>query len=370
MVGGVTAWRLMIQPPKIAGSPMEQAFGDLRDEQGVVYAPLQTKEALAAQTETMERWRAENLRWFFLREYDAVDTLASNAVSLARAATARTIAVKDSLTTRTDIGLTLLRDKVTELTGQLEQLPHMHTLRNQLLEAQAHLVTVEQRQQTGDLLGGAGALDQASSLLDRAGITLDRVLSEYLEAIPQWRQWAAETISWSKSNRSVSIVVDKMAHRCYVYRNGREIASFDVELGPQWVGPKRFEGDLSTPEGKYFVKRKRGPGETIYYLALEINYPNDDDRRRFREEKRVGTIPRSARLGGNIELHGEGGKAFNWTKGCVALSNPDMRTVYDLVSVRTPVTIVGALENPFLASSSAETEVSEYAAAASVHSSK
>ena len=359
-----------MQPPKIAGSPMEQAFGELRDEQGVVYAPLLTKEALAAQAEALERWRAENLRWFFLREYDAVDTLANSAISVARAATARTISVKDSLGTRTDIGLTLLRDKVTEMAGQLERLPHMQALRNQLLEAEAHLVTVEQRQETGDLLGGAGALDQASSLLDRAGITLDRVLSEYLEAIPQWRQWAAETVSWSRSNRSVSIVVDKMAHRCYVYRNGREIASFDVELGPQWIGPKRFEGDLSTPEGKYFVKRKRGPGETIYYLALEINYPNDDDRRRFKEEKRVGTIPRSARLGGNIELHGEGGRAFNWTKGCVALSNPDMRAVFHLVSVGAPVTIVGALENPFLASSSANSGAPEHAASSSDHSSE
>jgi lipoprotein-anchoring transpeptidase ErfK/SrfK len=46
-------------------------------------------------------------------------------------------------------------------------------------------------------------------------------------------------------------------------------------------------------------------------------------------------------LGGNIEIHGKGGKLCNWTDGCAALSDADIDTLYSIVSVGTPVTIIG-----------------------------
>ena len=112
------------------------------------------------------------------------------------------------------------------------------------------------------------------------------------------------------------------------------------------MGPKRHEGDLSTPEGRYHVLRKRGPGQTIYYRALELDYPNADDRRRFAEARRTGTLPTDARIGGLIEIHGEGGRGADWTRGCIALTNADMDRLFAAVPAGAPVTIVGALQPP------------------------
>ena len=45
--------------------------------------------------------------------------------------------------------------------------------------------------------------------------------------------------------------------------------------------------------------------------------------------------------GNLIEIHGEGGRAKDWTRGCVAVSNEHMDRLFQRVRVGTPVTIVG-----------------------------
>ncbi|MGA7304163.1 MAG: L,D-transpeptidase family protein [Rhodothermales bacterium] len=339
------AWRLTVHPPSRSLRAMDRAFQLLDAEEGSRYAPALTLRAEASRRSTAERWRIEDERPFFFRRYDEIDTLARRSETLAAKGIARTRVVKDSIRARTEINLALIRDRIDRISSQINRLPQMTSLRQPMLDVQGVLVAAEGKRREGDLLESAAMLRRATTLLDSAGIRLDQMVTEYFDALPEWRQWAAETVQWSRSKRAVVLVVDKLAHACHVYSNGRRVASFSVELGPKWVGPKRYEGDLSTPEGKYLIRRKRGPGETSYYLALEINYPNDDDRRWFADAKRAGILANGARLGGNIEIHGNGGRAFNWTVGCIALNNEDMRAVFDLVVVGTPVTIVGAMEN-------------------------
>jgi hypothetical protein len=55
-------------------------------------------------------------------------------------------------------------------------------------------------------------------------------------------------------------------------------------------------------------------------------------------------LPAGARIGGLIEIHGEGGRNRDWTSGCVALANGDMDRVFDRAGIGTPVTIVGSNE--------------------------
>lgn len=105
------------------------------------------------------------------------------------------------------------------------------------------------------------------------------------------------------------------------------------------LAKKLFAGDAATPEGKYKVVRARHTGSS-FYKALSLDYPNEHDRKRFEENKRRGIISHKARIGGNIEIHGEGGKNRDWTEGCVALTNADMDHIMKYVSVGTPVTIV------------------------------
>jgi len=345
LVGLTLAWRVLLELPHVARHDMDRAFSTLRTSRGELYARELTRSAEVLRDSTLKQWQMENERWFFLRDYARVDRIALRASNAALAAARRALRVQDSLKTQSEIGLGLLRDRINELENERVQLPDHREARTQLTEADGYLVLVEQRLEDGDFLGSAAALAKASHLLDATGITLAEVVNDYLTSQPLWTQWAEETIAWSKTHRSTALVVDKMAHRCHVYRSGRLIATFAVEMGPEWIGPKRFEGDLSTPEGRYQIKRKRGIGETAYYLALEIDYPNARDRRRFADDKRRGLLPPGARLGGNIELHGDGGKSFNWTRGCIALANTDMRSLYDLVSVGSQVTIVGNLES-------------------------
>jgi lipoprotein-anchoring transpeptidase ErfK/SrfK len=49
--------------------------------------------------------------------------------------------------------------------------------------------------------------------------------------------------------------------------------------------------------------------------------------------------PWDTRLGGEIFIHGHGASR-DWTRGCIALDNEDMRELYGLVDVGTPVTIL------------------------------
>lgn len=55
--------------------------------------------------------------------------------------------------------------------------------------------------------------------------------------------------------------------------------------------------------------------------------------------------PQNTELGGDIFIHGGGtGKLFglirDWTLGCIALENDEMKELFDLVPVKTPVRIV------------------------------
>ncbi|HQG45657.1 MAG TPA: L,D-transpeptidase family protein, partial [bacterium] len=172
-----------------------------------------------------------------------------------------------------------------------------------------------------------------------------QILNGYFVNVPKWRKWVQQTLRWSVDNNSVVILVDKLAHRCQVYRKGTKTAEFPVELGPNWLGHKRQRGDGATPEGLYRIKRKKSGHRTAYYKALEIDYPNAEDIAQFNAAKARGEIARSAGIGGLIEVHGDGGKGANWTAGCVALRNRDMDTLYNMVEEGTPITIVGSLRS-------------------------
>jgi hypothetical protein len=55
-------------------------------------------------------------------------------------------------------------------------------------------------------------------------------------------------------------------------------------------------------------------------------------------------IPAQARIGGNIEIHGETNRQLSQTLGCVMLGNRQMDALFGEVEVGTPVTIVGAVD--------------------------
>ncbi len=159
-----------------------------------------------------------------------------------------------------------------------------------------------------------------------------------------WRGWAREALEDSRASGARRLLVDKLARTLEVYSGSRLVAEFEIELGSNGLERKLHAGDRATPEGSYRVRELRGPGETRYHRALLLDYPNDEDRRRWAAARRAGQVPEGSGPGGLIEIHGMGGRGIDWTDGCVALANEDMDRLFELAAVGTRVTIVGSLE--------------------------
>ena len=130
-----------------------------------------------------------------------------------------------------------------------------------------------------------------------------------------------------------SIVVSKSARKLYLFSGKEMIKSYRVGLGFDPIGDKKISGDGKTPEGKYYINRKNP--KSSFFLSLGISYPNKRD---LAEAKSFG---KSA--GGDIFIHGEDIKPhfFNqdWTTGCIALRNTDIREIYAAVDIGTPIFI-------------------------------
>ncbi len=188
----------------------------------------------------------------------------------------------------------------------------------------------------------ATKLDWANRLLKKLHAKYQSELSAYFSNYDTWQTWINETIRQSKQSKGNCIIVDKYAREARLYVAGKLQHTYDIELSENWAGNKMYQGDKATPEGRYKIKAKKAHGSTKYYKALLIDYPNDDDRIRFNAKKKNNQLQRSAKIGGLIEIHGGGGKGYDWTDGCVALTNDEMDHIFKFTSVGTPVTIVGS----------------------------
>jgi murein L,D-transpeptidase YafK len=150
------------------------------------------------------------------------------------------------------------------------------------------------------------------------------------------------------------------AHRIEIFKAKRELQLFQgdrlvkawpVALGFNPVPAKERQGDGATPEGAYFICVKNP--KSRFYLSLGVSYPGPEDARRGFKAGRITAAERDAilkacaagktppwntKLGGEIFIHGNGSKP-DWTWGCVALDDPAMKELYDLVPAGTPVLI-------------------------------
>lgn len=189
------------------------------------------------------------------------------------------------------------------------------------------------------------AADQAGKALHMQSVVLARELGRYADEqhIHHWQTVAQQTIEWSRSHRSTAIVVSKADRVLTLYRNGNKVVSYPVRLGFNGIREKQFQGDGATPEGRYRITDKRGAGHTQFYRALVLDYPNQDDRRRFAQGKKVGRIPSVKQIGGQIEIHGVENELMAQTLGCIMLDNTHMSALFGRVEPGTPVSIVGAL---------------------------
>jgi hypothetical protein len=193
----------------------------------------------------------------------------------------------------------------------------------------------------------AGAYERARGRVDVAAASLrtaeGQARSQVLRygdgrAMTRWRRWIREAVALSRA-RPV-LVIAKAERRLFLYRHGHAVADYPVGLGFSALADKLSEGDGATPEGRFRIVAKKSGTQTRYDRALVLDYPTADDRRRHAEAVRRGLLPRQARIGGLIEIHGPG--PTDRTSGCVSLDHEALVTLFDLVDRGTPVTIVGA----------------------------
>ena len=189
------------------------------------------------------------------------------------------------------------------------------------------------------------AAEKADHALKVQTSLLSQELGRYADEsrIAYWQTLAKQTIDWSRTHQATAIVVSKAERELSLYKSGRRVLSYPVRLGFNGMLEKQFQGDGATPEGRYHVTERRGQGQTQFYRALALDYPNGEDRRRFQLAKRSGKIAPSKGIGGQIEIHGADNERLALTLGCVMLDNQNMVVLYESVPVGTPVTIVGAL---------------------------
>lgn len=129
------------------------------------------------------------------------------------------------------------------------------------------------------------------------------------------------------------VLIYKDTHKMYLMHHDRALKVYDVGFGFAPTGHKQVEGDGRTPEGDYFIDR-RNPNSQ-FYLSVGISYPNAADRAYAHS---IGKSP-----GGDIFIHGRP-KAYqngveDWTAGCIAVSNKEMRDIYAMLKVGTLVSI-------------------------------
>ena len=162
-------------------------------------------------------------------------------------------------------------------------------------------------------------LQKTSSLLTELDKRYDSYMNQSATRLAHWRANVRKTKEHSRTTGQAAIIVDKFAHKLYLIQKGKVTRTYSCDLGYSSASEKRLSGDGATPEGMYKVTEVRHRSQ--YYKALLLNYPNNSDRERFRQNQREGNIPRRARIGGLIEIHGDGGLGEDWTEGCVAVTN-------------------------------------------------
>jgi murein L,D-transpeptidase YafK len=179
------------------------------------------------------------------------------------------------------------------------------------------------------------------------------------------------------------VMIEKSTYQLRLYSGDSLLKTYRIQLGRNAHGAKTRRYDGRTPVGSYRICSHNKWSR--YYMSLQIDYPNEADIARAVKEKRIterqadalrasiaaGKCPSGrTRLGGEVFIHGQHKKVtreilhsrrkyppsrpdlqpgdldpghmktfYNWTLGCIALANPDIRELYRYLPDGTPVEI-------------------------------
>ncbi|MDT2049732.1 MAG: L,D-transpeptidase family protein [Planktomarina sp.] len=142
---------------------------------------------------------------------------------------------------------------------------------------------------------------------------------------------ACSSFRLSSPPKVTNIQVYKSERILLLLNNNLVVKKYKFKLGFAPVGKKQFEGDGKTPEGDYYIDRKNPNSK--YYLSVGISYPNALDKANAN-----GRSP-----GGDIFIHGTPRRFWftkkDWTWGCIAVRNREIKEIYSMVEIGTKITI-------------------------------
>jgi murein L,D-transpeptidase YafK len=133
-------------------------------------------------------------------------------------------------------------------------------------------------------------------------------------------------------------LVLKAPRRLLLLRGDRVLRDYEIALGRSPTGPKRRQGDGRTPEGRYRIDSRIV--DSRFHRALHISYPSRDD---LDFARRAGIAP-----GGDVMIHGlpngerwvgEVHLEYDWTNGCIGVTDDEMDEIWELVDDGTPIEI-------------------------------
>ena len=147
------------------------------------------------------------------------------------------------------------------------------------------------------------------------------------------------------------LVVKKSERKLEVFDGEKLVKTYRIGLGFAPVGDKEKQGDGKTPEGEFYIFTKND--QSRFYLSIGVSYPSIEDAERGLREKLISkdqhdeiveaiknkkTPLQNTKLGGEIYIHGNGSKT-DWTLGCVALEDAEMKELFDAIPIGTSVKI-------------------------------
>ncbi|MBR9912518.1 MAG: L,D-transpeptidase family protein [Gammaproteobacteria bacterium] len=141
------------------------------------------------------------------------------------------------------------------------------------------------------------------------------------------------------SIRADRVLVKKSERALYLIKDGIPYQKFNIALGPRPRGHKQASGDERTPEGSYVLDFKNA--DSKFYKSIRISYPNAEDSMR--------AALNDVDPGGFIMIHGLPNDStlpasivqqFNWTDGCIAVTNQEMDKIWLAVELGTPIDIL------------------------------
>lgn len=155
------------------------------------------------------------------------------------------------------------------------------------------------------------------------------------------------------------LLVDTARRTLFVMEAGKVLESYpSISVGRRGVADSRLQGDGVTPLGSFRIAWINP--NSRFHRFFGLDYPNEahverayqrklidfDIYSRIRRALSLGEVPpQNTALGGYIGIHGTGPgdermhELYNWTEGCVALTNVQIDRLSQWIDIGTEVTI-------------------------------